>query len=1295
MAEQYRALSIRATLASDDYTRGAQAIAAANREMSQSAGQAGSNVVQFETKISSAADGFTKLVNRIDPAAKAARQFQQDLLTLNRAIETGKTSGDAAVNTYVLLSSKLGLVASETQIAEQNLGGLAQVVAAGNERMLQYAATVDRLAASYRELAAEARAAQAADIAQGNFNRFMGVGQPNASAASSAAVFEEQLRQQEEAQRRAEQIAQLRAQQAGGNFAADVNSRLGVNGFGTDARASAAVFEEEARAAEQLTARVTALKAAIDPVGTSWAAMNAQIAEYNDLLQRGMISTEQFAQAEALARQRHEQLSASLAATPGVANDNNAQFRRQNLGYQAFDIGQGLASGLPLPMILAQQGPQIAQQYAMTGGIKALLGDVGTIAGGVASSLGGVGLAFAAAGAAALGFYEITKTHSRDAADVLKQEQDAIKRIRDLWGEAADQRSKYGRDSSASASFGLDTSISELVKKLEYEAKPGLFGGNNISAAVLNAITRYRPDTGLSTQEFHGTDLFKKLQTDFDSFYKDTLNGKETVIGFVRELEEIGKRSDNAGIKAIVADAVAALKPYKDLADALREARIEHDRLFNDIGPSGFLLSQGTTNTRDQGNYDAYLQAQKVSLDRMDEQYRAQIAELMARSPVEKSNAARQTAEAQHLDEDAPTRAKRIELAATQALIAAEHDLRLAKEERIRQSDQELARAQYELGLIGQSVAERNRLMAAYQAESAIRAQAARDHVAADEAEIASAKKKAAEIADINAQISLGKMSEDQGYDAQRLQLEANLIGATADQRARATAALEAEIRLKQQGIDLSSQAAQGYINEAEALAQARVQIERQQAAYQSWQQAGSSAIDTLVTGTGSLKDRLKQMANDMLTWLQQMAIANPLKNALFNTNLPTLTDLFSGKPQVPGASATSTAMMNVTASVVNLNGGIPGFPAIPGANTGGLASLIGAQTPANPLGANYVRPSLPVAANQNLPTLPLTAANQNTPANMLAYQQAISRIESGSYAGNYNILGPTTRTGDYAVGRYQVMASNVPSWSQTWYGQKLTADQFRANPAAQDAVFNGQFGSYINRYGNTSDAASAWFTGRPLSQGANASDINGTTGNQYVNQFNTNLAKLSQTSSSAAKDVSTLGDNSMDAGKSILDAFKAPAGPTATPPVTPQLPTNYFPPAPTSGLGIGGLFSSLFKGIFGLFGFADGTDYAPGGLAWVGERGRELVRMPRGAQVIPNHRLNSAGGGGGGRLKVEFVHSFDHNGNFETKVRSISHEVANDVAPTHAAAAVEVYNREVLFNRISEYQGDQYARGS
>jgi hypothetical protein len=50
-------------------------------------------------------------------------------------------------------------------------------------------------------------------------------------------------------------------------------------------------------------------------------------------------------------------------------------------------------------------------------------------------------------------------------------------------------------------------------------------------------------------------------------------------------------------------------------------------------------------------------------------------------------------------------------------------------------------------------------------------------------------------------------------------------------------------------------------------------------------------------------------------------------------------------------------------------------------------------------------------------------------------------------------------------------------------------------------------------------------------------------------------------------------------------------------------------------GFRTGGLLGSLF----GIPGFADGTNFAPGGLAMVGERGRELVRLPRGSQVIPN----------------------------------------------------------------------------
>lgn len=51
----------------------------------------------------------------------------------------------------------------------------------------------------------------------------------------------------------------------------------------------------------------------------------------------------------------------------------------------------------------------------------------------------------------------------------------------------------------------------------------------------------------------------------------------------------------------------------------------------------------------------------------------------------------------------------------------------------------------------------------------------------------------------------------------------------------------------------------------------------------------------------------------------------------------------------------------------------------------------------------------------------------------------------------------------------------------------------------------------------------------------------------------------------------------------------------------------------------------------FGVPGFANGTNFAPGGLALVGEHGPELVRMPRGASVTPNSKL-----WGGGLVHVE-----------------------------------------------------------
>ena len=128
-------------------------------------------------------------------------------------------------------------------------------------------------------------------------------------------------------------------------------------------------------------------------------------------------------------------------------------------------------------------------------------------------------------------------------------------------------------------------------------------------------------------------------------------------------------------------------------------------------------------------------------------------------------------------------------------------------------------------------------------------------------------------------------------------------------------------------------------------------------------------------------------------------------------------------------------------------------------------------------------------------------------------YANAIASIESDG-TGGYSALGPQTG-GDRAYGKYQVMGTNIPEWTKAALGTELTPSQFLASPEAQDAVFKHRFGSYIQQYGNPQDAASVWFTGKPLAQGANRSDILGTTGSSYVAKFN---AALGQPIQSAAR---------------------------------------------------------------------------------------------------------------------------------------------------------------------------------
>ncbi len=79
---------------------------------------------------------------------------------------------------------------------------------------------------------------------------------------------------------------------------------------------------------------------------------------------------------------------------------------------------------------------------------------------------------------------------------------------------------------------------------------------------------------------------------------------------------------------------------------------------------------------------------------------------------------------------------------------------------------------------------------------------------------------------------------------------------------------------------------------------------------------------------------------------------------------------------------------------------------------------------------------------------------------------------------------------------------------------------------------------------------------------------------------------------------------------------------------------------------------------------FAKGTTYAPGGMAVVGEQGPELVNLPKGSQVIPNHKM-------GGMMGGNFNISVDARGsNDPAAVRAQVQQGILEAAPAIIAAA-------------------------
>ncbi len=114
---------------------------------------------------------------------------------------------------------------------------------------------------------------------------------------------------------------------------------------------------------------------------------------------------------------------------------------------------------------------------------------------------------------------------------------------------------------------------------------------------------------------------------------------------------------------------------------------------------------------------------------------------------------------------------------------------------------------------------------------------------------------------------------------------------------------------------------------------------------------------------------------------------------------------------------------------------------------------------------------------------------------------------------------------------------------------------------------------------------------------------------------------------------------------------------------------------SPSTPLGFGGT-----KGIYGIPGLATGGRTMTAGLVEVGERGREVVALPAGAQVI---RHNEVGNVGGGRMHVTVGVGTDHNGNLLPFVQQVVQD------------GIEVYRRTGLQQDVIATMDDPLARGN
>jgi len=867
-----------------------------------------------------------------------------------------------------------------------------------------------------------------------------------------------------------------------------------------------------------------------------------QIANASEIAERGQLGLSQ-AVSQANSRMAAQVTTAEQAALAqrrmAVANENNVRGRQgngasngrlQNLGYQGFDIGQGLAQGMPIGMIAAQQLPQIAQLYAGQGGLKAALSDVATLATGAAAAIGPIGIALGVTGAAAFAYYQLTKTETKTTDELLEGQTKIIDRMAAAYGGVTEQAAKAGVESR------------RLLDAL------GKRGGAALQVGITAEAQSFfeNPDVGGRTRAgFVATT--PAFQADLAKLRNDAKTGK---VGFEEFYASIAAK---VALDPSLAEAgnkvISESEKFATATETLREYNRVRDALFNNQGANGRLLSHGTTNREDAGSSALYEAQQRIAAQRSQQSFHAQISGLNARSPQERSAVARQSAAAQYNNDETPAaRQMRIEQAGTLALAQAEKTLNEAREVRARNLDKIVGDQQLEISLIGKTAGEASGLRREYELINQLKEEARQNGVSVDQKEIDRIKETTTELSKMADALARAKMGDDLKFE--RAQLGRSDI--------------DQQIASRQRGaglpVDLSSGEAD-QMRELERVKELRAQ--------------GKGFVTDLVSGLRGGEKIGEAFGTSILNGFARAG----------EKQVDKLVDIFMSWafPTSGGSSAASAG------------------PGIAG-------SILGA---ANDNKVTGMAPVIPVTR------APLGAIGGTGATQAWNFWKS-KGLEDHQVAGVLGNIQAESAFNPGAIGDGGA-AKGLFQWNDR--APKMVSavgSNWRNNPLAQHefaySELMGSEGKAWNALKGSTDVrgATAAFAGFERPQGfswSNPENAHNFTGR--LDAAEKSLDKFGGSVTQAAQATTGLGQTLA----SIPQAMMANGGGAG---MLSGL-TKY-------GMGLfsgSAQFSSAWmKGGIGLY--ADGTDSAPGGLAMVGERGRELVNLPRGSQVVPNHKTEA-----------------------------------------------------------------------